>query len=321
MRDLEKQARKLYCHLKPVIPRWLQIKLRQKLISKKRLLYADVWPIDEKVKYSPHGWSGWPEGKQFALVITHDVETAKGLEKCIELTALDRNYNFRASINFVAKEYNVSEKLLEYLNNNGFEVGVHGLNHDGNLFRSRRVFDKQATEINYYLKKWEAVGFRCPSMYHNLEWISDLNIEYDSSTFDTDPFEPQPDGVGTIFPFWVEYDSGRRGYVELPYTLAQDHSLFIIMREKGIGIWKKKLDWVAEAGGMALLITHPDYMNFGGRKMKAEEYPVQFYTEFLEYIKYQYGGKYWNVLPKDMARFWASNYAMKNGGNEELKHY
>jgi hypothetical protein len=23
------------------------------------------------------------------------------------------------------------------------------------------------------------------------------------STFDTDPFEPQPDGMGTIFPFWV----------------------------------------------------------------------------------------------------------------------
>ena len=30
-----------------------------------------------------------------------------------------------------------------------------------------------------------------------------LNIAYDASTFDTDPFEPQPDGVNTIFPFWV----------------------------------------------------------------------------------------------------------------------
>ena len=40
-------------------------------------------------------------------------------------------------------------------------------------------------------------------MLHNLEWFHDLNVKYDSSTFDTDPFEPQPDGVGTIFPFWV----------------------------------------------------------------------------------------------------------------------
>jgi predicted glycosyltransferase len=308
MRDLEEQARKLYYHLKPVIPRWLQIKLRRRLVFKKRLLYADVWPVDEKAKSLPHGWSGWPEGKKFALVITHDIETVKGLRKCIQLTDLDKNYGFRASINFVANEYNVSEKLLEYLNNNGFEVGVHGLNHDGNLFRSRWVFDKQASEINYYLKKWEAVGFRSPSMYHNLEWLRELNIEYDSSTFDTDPFEPQPDGVGTMFPFWVEYDSGRRGYVEMPYTLPQDHTLFVIMQEKDIDIWKKKLDWIAERGGMALLISHPDYMTFDQHQPTLEEYPARYYEEFLKYVRTKYEGQYWHVLPKEMTRFWAENY-------------
>jgi hypothetical protein len=40
-------------------------------------------------------------------------------------------------------------------------------------------------------------------MLRNLDWLGDLNIQYDGSTFDTDPFEPQPDGAGTIFPFWV----------------------------------------------------------------------------------------------------------------------
>jgi len=34
-------------------------------------------------------------------------------------------------------------------------------------------------------------GFSLPSMHHNLEWIGELDIEYDASTFDTDPFEPQ----------------------------------------------------------------------------------------------------------------------------------
>lgn len=43
-----------------------------------------------------------------------------------------------------------------------------------------------------------------PAVHHNLEWIGELDIEYDLSTFDTDPFMPQPDGVGTIFPFLVE---------------------------------------------------------------------------------------------------------------------
>ena len=44
-------------------------------------------------------------------------------------------------------------------------------------------------------------------MYHNLDWIHDLDIYYDASTFDTDPFEPQPDGFKTIYPFTVKNDS------------------------------------------------------------------------------------------------------------------
>ena len=113
------------------------------------------------------------------------------------------------------------------------------------------------------LKKWNAVGFRSPSMYHNLEWLHDLNIEYDASTFDTDPFEPQPDGVGTIFPFWV---AGNKSESEdmwnCPIPFPRIFCLFILMQQKNIDIWKKKLDWIAEKGGMALFITHPDYMNF-----------------------------------------------------------
>jgi hypothetical protein len=88
----------------------------------------------------------------------------------------------------------------------------------------------------------------------------------DASTFDTDPFEPQPEGMGTIFPFWVHDGSKTKGFVEIPYTLPQDFTLFVLMREKNIDIWKKKLDWIVEKGGMALLITHPDYMIFGGKR-------------------------------------------------------
>ena len=108
------------------------------------------------------------------------------------------------------------------------------------------------------------MGFRSPCMYHNLDWLHDLHIKYDASTFDTDPFEPQPDGVCTIFPFQVKDDRQDKGYVELPYTLPQDFTLFIILREESIDIWKKKLAWIAENGGMALLNTHPDYMSFKG---------------------------------------------------------
>jgi hypothetical protein len=68
-------------------------------------------------------------------------------------------------------------------------------------------------------------------VHHNLEWIGELDIEYDLSTFDSDPVEPQPDGVGTIFPFCFEGKDGRPGYVEMPYTLVQDFTLFILIKK------------------------------------------------------------------------------------------
>ena len=298
---------RIYYLFKPLIPRRLQIALRRKIVREKRLAFANIWPIDEKAGKQPDNWSGWPDGKKFALVLTHDVDTSNGQEKCIALTELEERLGFRSSFNFTAKEYNVSSELRHYLVKKGFEVGVHGLYHDGNLFSSKKKFREQAFQINHYVKEWGSIGFRAPCMYHNLEWISELDIEYDSSTFDTDPFEPQPDGMATIFPFLVHGHNGQRGYIELPYTLSQDFTLFIIMKEKTIDIWKKKLDWIVENGGMALSLTHPDYMSCKKVRCGIEEYPMEFYEELLNYVKSKYEGQYWNPLPKEMARFWKEN--------------
>ena len=79
------------------------------------------------------------------------------------------------------------------------------------------------------------------------------------------------------------------------------------MKEQNIDIWKKKLDWVAEKGGMVLFNSHPDYMNFNEQKNGSEEYSIEYYKEFLKYIKEKHKGQYWHVLPKEMARFWSTN--------------
>ncbi len=368
-------TRKLYYHLKPFIPRSIQITLRRMIIRRKRKLYGNIWPIDEKAGRPPEGWTGWPDGKKFALVLMHDVDTEKGHEKCLELMQLDEQMGFRSSFNFVPERYQVSPELRRILAEKGFEVAVHGLKHDGMLFSSRKTFLEQAVRINQYLRDWQSVGFVSPSMHRNLEWIHDLNVKYDASTFDTDPFEPQPDGVGTIFPFWVSasgsatsqtrgstghdlqpvtcnpqpefhcFEPGTRnpkpetvnyfsqpatsnlqpptvlnhGYIELPYTLPQDFTLFVIMGEKSIDIWKKKLDWIVQNGGMALLITHPDYMNFSDRPKSIQEYPVEHYMEFLEYIKREYSGQYWNVLPREITAFRAKVSQVRT--NEQISPY
>ena len=100
--------KRIYYYLKPFIPRYCQIILRRNVILRKRLSCKDIWPIFEKAGKPPDRWSGWPDQKKFALVLTHDVETAKGLEKCYELIKLEEKLGFRSSFNFVPEGYNVS---------------------------------------------------------------------------------------------------------------------------------------------------------------------------------------------------------------------
>ncbi len=305
---IDSNISKIYYHVKPFIPRQLQLWLRRRVAIRKLKSCEDIWPIDREAGKIPVGWQGWPGNKHFALVLTHDVESTRGQDKCSKLMRLERQLGFRSSFNFVAEEYRVSHKLRGDLVAAGFEVGLHGLCHDRKLYLSQEVFRQFAPKINHYLKEWQAFGFRSPCMFHNLDWIRELDIMYDASTFDTDPFEPQPDGVGTVFPFYVSGNANRKGYLELPYTLPQDFTLFILLQQRTIETWKRKLDWLAERGGMALLNVHPDYINFGDKKLRYDEYPIAYYEEFLQYVNKRYKNSYWHVLPKELAQYWAEQY-------------
>ncbi|HEY1789405.1 MAG TPA: glycosyltransferase [Verrucomicrobiae bacterium] len=295
----------VYYGLKPYLPWRLRMAVRRIAAHWRRKACEDVWPIKESAGQHPADWTGWPDGKKFAVVLTHDVESACGLSKCRQLMQLEMQMGFRSSFNFIPEgDYRVPGDLMEELRHKGFEVGVHDLKHDGKLFRNREAFRNGAVQINRYLHAWDARGFRSGFMFHNLDWVQDLDIDYASCTFDTDPFEPQPDDVDTIFPFWVPRRTnanGRNGYVELPYTLPQDSTLFLLLQERQPDIWIKKLDWIVEHGGMVLLNTHPDYMAMNGQSEAFGEYPVRFYKQFLDYLRVNYAGMYWQALPMDVA--------------------
>ncbi|MCX8089455.1 MAG: DUF354 domain-containing protein [Verrucomicrobiae bacterium] len=296
-----------YYVLKPWLPRHVRYALRRVDVRRKFARSRDIWPILPGSETPPPNWPGWPERRQFAFVLTHDVEGTRGLERCRQLMELEAQRGFRSSFNFVPEgEYRVPDALRAELISRGFEVGVHDLHHDGSLFRSRETFRAQAPRINRYLDAWGAVGFRAGFMFHNLEWQQALRIRYDLSTFDVDPFEPQPEGVGTIFPFWVGANgNGAEGFIEMPYTLAQDSTLFLFLRERTIELWKRKLDWVAEHGGLALLNVHPDYLNFERGDATAFEFPAAWYAELLDYVRSKYGDRCWHALPCEVAEYCA----------------
>ncbi|MGH8023449.1 MAG: hypothetical protein ACRED1_07695, partial [Limisphaerales bacterium] len=289
-------SHRIYYRFKPYLPWRLRMGMRRLVARRKREAFKDVWPINEAAGHAPENWRGWPRGK-FAMVLTHDVEGPGGLAKCVRLMEMEQRLGFRSSFNFIPEgDYTAPVELRKLVADSGFEVGVHDLRHDGKLYWRRNNFKESARSINRYLEAWNARGFRAAFMLHDRERLHHLNIEYDASTFDTDPFEPQPDGANTIFPFWIS-DGNGGGYVELPYTLPQDSTLFLVLDEKSPDLWKRKLDWLVERGGMALLNVHPDYLGFNG-ELAPSEYPAAWYEEFLLHVRERYSGEFWNPLPR-----------------------
>jgi peptidoglycan/xylan/chitin deacetylase (PgdA/CDA1 family) len=212
----------------------------------------------------------------------------------------------RSSFNLVAERYPLDTGLIDDLRARGFEVGIHGLRHDGRELRSRRAFAATATRLNEHIDRLDAAGFRSPLTHRNPEWMQALEVDYDASFFDTDPFEPMPGGTMSTWPFFLGH------FVELPYTLAQDSTLFDVLGERGPRLWLEKARYLARWHGMALLNTHPDYLRLPGR--------WDAYAELLDQVR-DLG--WWNALPRDVAAWWrlrgaAGGVETLEGGREAL---
>jgi len=230
----------------------------------------------------------WPDACDWSFVPTHDVETSDGLRNALAIAEIEQELGFRSAWNLVPYAYRVDHGIVNELCARGFEVAIHGYNHDGRLYESRDTFFFRAEAINEALAKYQAVGFRSPMVHRNLEWLQELEIEYDASYFDVDPYQAMAGGVGGIWPFFA----GK--FVELPYTLPQDHTLFVARKERDGRIWREKLRFLVRNHGMALMVTHPDYL-------LAEEGKA-IYRDFLTYVAAQEG--YWHALPREIAQWW-----------------
>ncbi len=181
-----------YYICKPLFPWALRVMLRRWRAGCQRSTYGGIWPIDQKAGSMPVGWPGWPEravcpGSHSRCLRQGTAETGRiSLQRVGQLMNLELKQGFRSSFNFVPEgAYRVPETMRQALDRGGFEVGIHGLKHDGKLYSSHAEFSRSATRIREYRRKWQAVGFRSPFMHHNLEWIHELGMEYDASTFDT----------------------------------------------------------------------------------------------------------------------------------------
>lgn len=293
---------RLYYRLRPLIPIWLRQILQQSSGKSMTDIPAD-WNIPRSffqeftsaIEQDLNDDLGaeivhpWPKPFRICVSLTHDVETDVGAKLVDRLAKLEESYGFRSCWNFVPYKYKVDAGFIRDLKERGHEIGVHGYNHDGRLFSSPSVFEKRKEPIRKAFAGYGATGFRAPMVHRNLDWIKTLGMDYDASTFDVDPYQAMPGGIGSVWPFI------KNGMVELPYTLPQDHTLFIALGQSDIKAWTDKLEFLRGCFGMGMLITHPDYLDTEAR--------FGLYEQFLAHLQTNQDDV-WMALPEEISAWW-----------------
>jgi peptidoglycan/xylan/chitin deacetylase (PgdA/CDA1 family) len=294
-----------FYRVKPFVPRRLQLAARRALVRRQRKAEFPAWPFDESVirllglyVYSallvsgrselPFRWF-WPHGRDAALTLGHDVETRDGLRLAIELADLEQDIGFRSSFN-LGSWYEIDKGIVRELTERGFEIGLHGVRHDRALFGSRAEFDRQRPMLARNAALLHAEGFRSPATHRVFDWLAELPVAYDASMSHSDPFEPQPGGSCSLWPFFIG------PVVELPYTLPQDHTLFNLLKARSIDLWLEQADRIERHHGLIHCVSHPDRGYLGDKEKRA------LYAEFLRTMADRPG--LWRALPRDVARWW-----------------
>jgi hypothetical protein len=306
---------KLYYFLRPLLGVSVRKRLQRIRLRNWNKIPFPHWPVDFTVenlleqtlalalkqsgtKEIPFIWF-WPDGARAAVIMTHDIEAPSGLQFSEQLMDLDESFGIKSAFQVVPEErYSHNVNILERFRHRGFELNVHDLNHDGALFGEHQEFIRRAKRINEYAKQFGTRGFRAGAMYRRQDWYDAFDLSYDMSVPNVAHLEPQGGGCCTVMPYFMG------NVLELPLTTTQDYSLFHIIGDYSIDLWKRQIDMILRRNGLISFIVHPDYIR------REKEQSV--YRELLAHLMtMREHTNLWTALPGEVDRWWRNRAEMK----------
>jgi hypothetical protein len=310
----ENALKTIYYWLRPLTSRSVH-KYIQKLRSANwRQKRFPKWPVDTTVESIcenllslalrasdvdriPFIWF-WPDGARSCISMTHDVEEEAGRDFCDRLMEIDDSYGIKSSFQIVPEgRYLVSQKFLSRFRDRGCEICVQDLNHDGRLFDEREEFLRRVARINRYGREYGAKGYRSAVLYRKPEWYKDLDFSYDMSFPNVAHLDPQRGGCCTVMPYFIG------DILELPLTTVQDYTLFHILNEHSIDLWKTQVEMILAKNGLVSFIVHPDYV--------IESKTQSVYKDLLGMLdELRKREALWFALPGEIDSWWRARHRM-----------
>lgn len=314
-RLLNAVLRKAYYLVRPLLGVSVRQLLQRLYLKDWEKIPFPAWPVDATVDHIhkkvlalslkaqnlekvPFIWF-WPGRFLSCFIMTHDIEEEAGRDFCSKMMDLDESFGIRSTFQVVPENrYTVSKSFLDSITSRGFEVNVHDLKHDGRLYADRLEFLRRAARINEYVREYDAQGFRSGILYRNADWFDAFEFSYDMSLPNVAHLDPQRGGCCTVMPFFI----GR--IIELPVTCTQDYTLFRILNDYSLDLWKRQVDLIRQNHGLISFIVHPDYV--------IEQRARDTYKALLEFLaSVRAKDRVWAALPRDVATWWRKRSEMR----------
>lgn len=311
---IDRLLKEIYYWVRPFTSRWVRRHIQRFRAGDWQSKQFPHWPVDTSVEdicekllaisIQGSGVDGipfiwfWPDGARSCVSMTHDVETETGRNFCERLMGIDDSYGIKSSFQIVPESrYLVPPEFLSGIRDRGFEVCVQDLNHDGRLFDEREEFLRRVGRINSYGREYGAKGYRSAVLYRNPDWYKDLQFSYDMSFPNVAHLDPQQGGCCTVMPYFIG------DILELPLTTVQDYTLFYLLNQRSIDLWKSQMDIIMGKNGMVSFIVHPDYIQ--------EPDTLAVYRQLLSHLaEIREQRNLWFALPGEIDTWWRARSKM-----------
>jgi peptidoglycan/xylan/chitin deacetylase (PgdA/CDA1 family) len=269
-----------------IAPKRLKDFLMKKHGGKENLTFCDKLPLDalrfilssaiERLSEKKIERKTW-NGKKYACLITHDIDTRKGLQRAKHLKKLEEKYDTPSAWYIPSEHYKLDTEKVKDLANHG-EIGAHDTKHDGKLAQlPRQKLVKRFREAKQTLEKivdCSVDGFRAPLLQHNVDIIQaleDAGFTYDTSIPTWEPKHPyvmKPHGIGSVNPVKMSR------IVEIPVSLPQDHQMINVLGltpKQTVEAWMKLKETIRDIGGICTVLVHPSYELAPSKKLNTYE--------------------------------------------------
>jgi peptidoglycan/xylan/chitin deacetylase (PgdA/CDA1 family) len=241
------------------------------------------WPLDLSADFladaagvgAPATISG-----RAAVMLTHDIDSAEGLENLVRAFLPLEEAAGAHSTNFIVPcAWPLDDGLVREVAARGHHVGVHGYDHSNRTpFADDRERQRRLDGARPFAERYGVLGYRAPSLLRTRALLRDLSsrYRYDSSMPSAGGLFPVPNsGCATARPFEVE------GILEIPISLPRDGSLrFLGFSPSEIAdMWIDCARRIARSGGVVMLLTHCE------RRFSGTPPMLDAYRRFLDFIR------------------------------------